>query len=90
MVFFNESGTFGQLISYINVNVTGSLFLTLLFIVIMLIMICALFRIPIEFSAIFILPLLIVITAYVGDFLAVGGVFLIFIGILIAKNLGFK
>lgn len=90
MVFYNETGTFGIIISYMNSDVTGSLFLTLLFMVLAVLAICALFRIPIEFSAILVLPLLLVMMAYVGEFLAIGGVFLIYLGILFAKNLWFK
>ena len=90
MVFYNETGTFGIMISYMNTDVTGSLFLTLLFMVLAVLAICALFRIPIEFSAILVLPLLLVMMAYVGEFLAIGGIFLIYLGILFAKNLWFK
>jgi len=90
MVLFNESNVIGELIVYMNVNVTGSLFLTLLFLVIMLLAVCALFRIPMEFSALFILPLLLAIMTDVGEFLAVGGIFLMYLGVLLAKNLWFK
>lgn len=90
MVLFNESNIIGELIIYMNQNVTGSLFLTLLFMVLVLLAICALFKIPMEFTALFILPLLLAIMTDVGEFLAVGGVCLIYLGILLAKNLWFK
>ena len=89
-MFFNETGIIGQVITDITVNVTGSLFLTLLGMVLILMLIAVILRIPIEFSAIFIMPLLLVLMAYTSDFFALGGVFLIYIGILMAKNFFFK
>lgn len=89
-MLFNESNVIGNLIVYMNSNVTGSLFLTLLFVVILLLAICALFRIPMEFTAIFVLPFLLAVMTDMGEFLGVGGVFLIYLGILVAKNLWFK
>jgi hypothetical protein len=84
-MFLNESGIIGvALISFTN-NVTGSLFLTLLTIVGLLMMVCFLFRIPVEFSAIIVLPLLIVLMAYSSQFLAVGGVILIYLGVLFGR-----
>lgn len=90
MTFINESGSVGIIVTYMTNNITGSLFLTMMMAVIVLICICFLFRLPIELSAIVVLPMLLVIMTEVGDFLAVGGVFLIYAGILFAKNLWLK
>jgi len=91
-MFINETGFIGQIVADTTANVTGSLFLTLLSIVVILILIAVMLRIPIEFTAIFIMPLLIVLMSspYGGSFTAIGGVFLIYIGLLMAKNFFFK
>jgi len=68
------------------IGITGSLFLSLLFLVILLIVLALVFRIPLEFTAVLILPLLIVISAYDGTFMSVLGVFLIYLGVLFGKH----
>lgn len=88
MTFINTSGTFWTIINQGN-NATGSLFITLLLIVFFVMVVCLLLRLPLEFSAIFVMPLLLVCMAYMADFYAIGGVFLIYLGVLLAKNLGF-
>jgi len=72
------------------INITGSLFLSLLFIMILLIVFALLFRIPLEFTAVLILPLLIVISAYDGAFMSVLGTFLIYLGVLFGKHFIFS
>lgn len=86
MVFINETGTIGVVILGLN-NITGSLFLTLFMILIILLVIAVALRIPIEAIAILYLPFLLTITAFVGDFLATLGVALIYLGIILGKNL---
>lgn len=90
-MFYNETGLLGQVIDGMTVNVTGSIFLTLLGLVILLVLFAVIFRIPIEFTAIFLMPLFFVLMAYrSADFYPIGGVFLIYLGILFAKNFIFK
>lgn len=89
-MFINETGTIGVIVQYATDTVTGSLFLTLLGIVIGLLVLCMLFRMPIEFSAIFVLPILLVGMAYFQEFVAIGGVTLIYLGIILGKNFFFK
>ena len=84
-MLYNPNNGIGHFINQAN-QVTGSLFLTLLFITLIILIICILTRLPLEFSIIFILPLHFVILAYVGGWMAVAGSFLIYAGILIAKN----
>lgn len=85
MVFYNDTGTVGVLITYMTVNVTGSLFITLLIIVMALMSLTLLFRIPLEFSSVIILPLLLVLMAYSTEFLVYGSVTLLYLGVLMAK-----
>jgi len=90
MPLYNESDMIGQAIYFVTVNLTGSLFLTLLLMVIGVMAIFAVLRLSIEISAILIVPLLIAIMAYSGDFMAVGGAFLLYLGMLFGKNFFFK
>jgi hypothetical protein len=89
-MLYNESGTIGTIITYANTEVTGSLFLTLLGVVLLVLMLCFLFRLPIEFSAVLVLPLLLGLMGYMQKFVAIGGVFLIYLGIVMGKNFFFR
>lgn len=89
VLFINESGVSYQVINGLN-GITGSAFLSLLFIVIILFLIAILFRIPIEFTAIFILPLVLTFAAFYGEFVAVTGVLLIYLGVLLGKHFFFN
>ena len=88
MGFMDMNGTGFMLVTQAN-EATGSLFMTLLAITIFLIVIAMLFRVPLEFTAILILPFLLSITAYENSFLAVTGVILIYLGIILSKNFFF-
>jgi lipopolysaccharide export LptBFGC system permease protein LptF len=85
-MLYNQSGSFGMILDAFTYNITGDLFLTLLCIVLIIIAFCLMFRIPIEYSIIIILPLLLVCMAFTSQFLAIGGVALIYIAVLLAKN----
>ena len=86
VMFYNSSGSFGIILNSFTYNVTGDLFLTLLCIVLLILAFCLMFRIPIEFSAIIVLPLLLTLMAFSSQFLAIGGLTLLYIGVLVAKN----
>lgn len=85
MIWFNSSDWIWVLITSFTSNVSGSFFLTLFTLVVFLIVLMLMFRIPIEFTAIFILPFLIVLMAFTQEFLAVGGVITIYLAILLAR-----
>jgi hypothetical protein len=82
----NQSSELGIVIEYFTYNVTGSLFLSLMAFVIVIIAIALSMKIPIEWTAIIIFPLMIVMTAYSSSFLPVLGVTIIYLALLIAKN----
>jgi hypothetical protein len=84
-IFYNSSGSFGLIIDAWTYNVSGDLFLTLLGFVLIILAFCFMFRIPLEFSAIIILPILIVAMSWSSEFLAIGGLTLVYLGILVAK-----
>lgn len=87
MVFINQTGLIGEMFASFTTYVSGSAFLTLLAIMILLIGLFIMFRVPIESTLILLLPVIIVFMAWSsGGFLAVGGVIIIMIGILLAKN----
>jgi len=68
-------------------SATGSEFLSLLVIIFIITVLCLGLRIPIEFTAVFVLPLLLVVATYTSSIMPVLGVFLIYLGFLVGKNL---
>lgn len=86
VLYLNNSGFIYAFIYYATNNVTGSLFLTLLGIILVLMAMAFAFKVPLEFTGIFILPLLLILMAFTSDFLALGGIFLIWLGVILAKN----
>ena len=89
-LFINETGFIATVLTSLTNNITGSLFLSLLMITILLLLICLLFRLPIEFSAVLLVPFFIVCMAATSDYLALGGTILIYLGIIMAKNFFLK
>jgi len=85
MTFINASDSIGALIVHSVTNVTGSLFLSLITIIIFLLAVCLIFNIPIEISIPIISPLLIVSFAYSGEFMTVLGVTLIYFSIIFVR-----
>ena len=88
MVFINETQTTYTILNGLTTDVTGSIFLTLFFIIAFIVLVAIALRIPEEATALIVLPLLLVCIAYYRDLLAIGLVALIYIGFLVAKNLG--
>lgn len=84
-MFINYTGTVGIIIKEMVNNLTGSIFLALLTIMLFLFIICMVLRIDIELSMILMLPIIIVSMAYTKEFVTIGGVALIYAGILLAK-----
>ena len=74
----------------LSISTTGSLFLTMLFIVFLLMIVAVAMRIPVEFTAIIVLPLALTLLACDGDWLAITGLLLIYLGILLGKNFFFR
>lgn len=82
----NETGVIGEVMVGLTNNVTGSLFLTLVLILVIFVIIGSLFRVPIEWQAVYLYPLMIAFMAYSGEFLAIGGVMAMFLGVILAKQ----
>lgn len=88
MVAVNESSWPGMVIVGMT-DATGSIFLTLLIIVFFLMLIGLAFRLPLEFSAILVFPLLLTLMAYDATFMSAFGVLALYLGVLLGKNLFF-
>lgn len=85
MAFYGDN-IIVDILNALSTNITGSEFLTLLLIVLVLVGICQLFRLPIELSIPFILPLLIAISIATSEIVTVLGVALLYGAIIIAKK----
>lgn len=85
VLFINQSGTIGQIVTLMTNQGTGSLFLTFLLIVLSIMLLAMVFRIPLEFTAIIILPITLTLMSFIGNFWTFGGVLLIYLAILGAK-----
>lgn len=85
-ILYNGTALLGEVLCGLTANVTGSLFLSLFLIVSALIMFMLAFRIPLEFQTFIILPFLLTLMAYTQEFLAIGGITLIFIAAVVARS----
>jgi len=69
---------------------TGSEFVTLLMIVICIIILGLAFPLPLEWTAIFIMPLLLLLMVTNAAFYPTGAVFLLYLAFILGKNFIFK
>ena len=83
--FINRTQTIGLFFEAISTNITGSDALTALLIVTLLMAVAIMFRLPVELSIPFVLPLLLVMMAYSTEALMVGGVMIIYLAIIFVK-----
>lgn len=84
------TGVIAGVFNLMTSNITGSLFLTTLIIALLIIAISAMFGIPIEYIAILTLPFHLGLLACMGDWLAITGTILIYLGIILGKNFFFR
>lgn len=86
-IFYNDTGIVGNLIVHGTDKLTGDLFLTLLMVLFVVLLIAFIFRLPLELMLIFVTPLILVYMAFAGgSWVAIGGVLLIILAIITAKN----
>jgi hypothetical protein len=85
-------GSSGVMVGILNglIDLTGNLFTAMLLVVLLVIVLCVALQLPLEISAIFILPFLLVCYACVPNFASVTGVVLIYLGIILGKNFWIK
>lgn len=86
MSFVNESGVIANWLSLGSQNLTGDLFSTILLILLLLVVLAAAFRISLEYMVLFFTPMLLVLMAYYSEWYAIGGMFVIILAVLFARN----
>jgi hypothetical protein len=84
--FINSSGTIASVLIAGTENLTGDIVSTLLMVFLFLLAVCFMFGIPLEFTAVIMLPMLIATAAYYSTFMGPLIVFLIYLATLLAKN----
>ena len=85
-MLINESSGLGMIIIDSVNNVTGSMFLNMIGITLIILALFVAFRIPIIASLVLELPILLVFMAYEQNFIAIGGVILIYLGVVFGLN----
>lgn len=85
--YIDTSDYFGQIITGITTNITGSLFFTLLAVIVLICLIALALRIPVLFTAIILMPILIASASITSEFLNVFILFLIYFGFILADLL---
>jgi hypothetical protein len=84
-MFINQTQIIGQVIGGLTTNITGHEYLTYLMVIILVFALCFMFRIPIEITAMLMIPLLLVLMIYDSSFRVIGGCVLILLGILFVR-----
>jgi len=89
-MFINVTESIGVILQAGTQNITGSIFATLLLILMFLFVIAIMFSIPLEYISILILPYCLACASYYGNFVAPVGIILIYVSTIITKNWIFK
>jgi len=90
MALLNTTGSIGVVIEAFNNNITGGVFLTFLFIILILVILLIAFRLPVEMIALIISPLIIILMTYRSEFYVLGGAILIIFAIIFATKFFIK
>jgi hypothetical protein len=90
MVFINETNMIGKLIVTITNNVTGYEFLTYFILLLLLYLIGMMCRIPMQVIPALQLPLLIILMSQMDQFIAIGGISLIYLSFVFVSFWPFK
>ena len=88
--FINTSQTIGIIIGEATNTTFGSIFLTLLFVVLVLMAMAIMFGIKLEYTMILIMPLMLSYMAYYQEFLAIGTIMIIYLSFILTKNFMFR
>jgi len=86
MAFINETGTIGELIIYTTRYVTGSEFMTFFMIFLVFILFGLLFKLPLELTFTYTLPLLLLFTLMSANFVPLLGLVSLYLAIYLAKT----
>ena len=85
-MFINSSQIIGIVIGTATETTTGSMFITLGIILMLILAIAIMFGIPLEFTLILVFPLTLTYMAYYSEFIATGFSILIYFAIILTKN----
>jgi len=88
--FMNCSQSVGKVVLGLTSQMTGDIVLTLLLILICIIAIALMFGIPLEFTAILIVPLILAYMAYFAEFVTYGLILMVYLAFLFGKNFIFR
>ena len=86
----NQTGTIGKVLEAGTINLTGTMAATLLLIFMVFIAVTIMFKVPLEVTAIILLPFLLAAGAYYSSVVVVLVSLILFISMIIAKNWLFK
>lgn len=87
LFLINQSSTIGVIHSAMTANSTGSDFLTFFLLgVVALVVLSMMFRLPLELTGLFVMPILLVLSAYISDFTPILGFVLFYITFVLAKH----
>lgn len=86
----NNASLVSKMLCTSSSTITGSMFLSLFLLFVILLAICIMFGIPMEFSGVILLPFVLVCMTYYSEFIGTGGIILIYLTFVIAKNLPFR
>lgn len=89
-MFINVTGTIGEVLNLGTIGTTGSIFVTLMIILLIIMAMAIMFQIQLEFTGIIILPLVLSYMAYYTEWVATGTILLIYFSIILTKNWIFR
>lgn len=87
MAIFDPTSMIGTVIDSLTTNVTGSIFLSLLYMMLFFIGVASMFRLPIEITVPIVIPFLIVGVIITSQLIPALGVGLIYLAIIFTKRL---
>ena len=88
--FINQTDVIGRIMNSGTNTLTGSMVATLFFILLFMIVVAFVFGIPLEFTAIFILPFVLAVGSYYSNFYMPLVIIIVFVSSILAKNWLFK
>lgn len=91
VVCYDPTGLLSSMLSFLTTDITGSLYFSSFVIAILMIGLLASLGVPLEYTAIILLPLHLAFLACIGtDWLGITGMILVYLGVLLGKNLFFR
>lgn len=90
VLFLNTTETIGIILGNASTYTTGSMFMTMLVILILIMATAILFGIRLEFTSILVLPLLLTYMAFYKEFMVIGTVIILYLSIILTKNFIFR